>query len=319
MQRKVAAPVVRAAWIIVTIVVTGCASLAQPGGTSRRAAIPVIAGKGVTLYAAGDIADCRKRTFDRSGAARTAVLIEAGINDDPHAVVAALGDTTYPAGRSVEFTDCYAPTWGRFKSRTLPAPGNHEYYTSGASGYFDYFGAQAGPGRRGYYSTEVGTWHVVSLNSALQSPASDAQLKWLIDDLARARRASARGCILAFWHHPLYSSGGHGNNPHMRRIWQALVMADADVVLTGHDHDYERFSPQDADANLDLRHGIRAFVIGVGGAELTPFTTTKPHSVAQDNTSHGVLKMELKPDGYEWALIPVDGGEPRDPGSARCH
>ena len=301
--------------IAMATALAGCASLAG------HDAAPLAAQEGptMTIFAAGDIADCRNRPAAESAAARTADLIMAGIDRDPAALVLALGDTTYPVGLPAEFTTCYAPTWGRFLEHTLPAPGNHEYYTAGAPGYFGYFGKRAGEGQRGYYSHDAGAWHIVSLNSALRPPQSETQIAWLQDDLARNRRSNPHGCVLAFWHHPYYSSGGHGNNLHMRAAWQALLDVRADVVLSGHDHGYERFEPQDANANLDAASGLRQFVIGNGGAELTPFTATKPHSLAQDNSTHGVLKMLLGPRGYQWAFLPVDGGITRDAGSAPCH
>lgn len=305
------------ALLVALSALAGCASLSGNGGMPP--VTPSTSASGVTVFAAGDIADCRKTPAADSGAARTAALIGAGIAADPTAMVLALGDTTYPVGLPAEFADCYAPTWGQFKSRTLPAPGNHEYYTTGAPGYFGYFGAAAGPAQRGYYSTEVGTWHVISLNSNLKAPAADAQLAWLADDLATLRRRDSSACVLAFWHHPLYSSGGHSNNPHMRAIWEALMAARADLVLAAHDHDYERFAPQDAAGNADPAGGIRSFVVGNGGARLTPFTATKANSQAQDNSVHGVIKLVLKARGYEWAFLPVDGSAPRDAGHAGCH
>lgn len=301
---------------IAAICLGGCASLAEP---DRTATVDAIDGAGVTVYAAGDIADCRKMPAARTGAAQTAAMIAIGLAADPAALVLALGDTSYPAGVAAEFTDCYAPTWGRFRERTMPAPGNHEYYTPGASGYYDYFGELAGPGRRGYFSKEVGAWHVISLNSNLKPPATASQLAWLREDLAQLRARRPQGCILAFWHHPVYSSGGHGNNAHMLPAWQALLDARADVVLAAHDHDYERFAPQDARANRDERNGIRSFVVGTGGAELTLLGPTKPHSMAQDNASFGVLKMVLKPAGYEWGYQAVGRSGALDAGSARCH
>lgn len=316
--RNASGPAIATAALLLTLsALAGCASLSGSGGMVSAA--PSIQGNGVTVFAAGDIADCRKSRPADSGAARTAALITAGIAADPAAVVLALGDTTYPVGLPAEFSDCYAPTWGQFKSRTLPAPGNHEYYTAGAPGYFGYFGAAAGPGQRGYYSTTVGAWHVLSLNSNLKAPEADAQLAWLTDDLAALRRRDPSACVMAFWHHPLYSSGGHGNNLHMRAAWEALMAARADLVLAAHDHGYERFAPQDAAGNADAAAGIRSFVVGNGGARLTPFIGTKANSLAQDNATHGVLKLVLKARGYEWAFLPVDGSAPRDAGSAGCH
>ena len=315
--RNVATHATLACTLLALSALAGCASLAD--GEAMQTASAAAKDTGVTVFAAGDIADCRKVRAADSGAARTAALIVGGIAADPAAVVLALGDTAYPVGLPAEFNDCYAPTWGQFKSRTLPAPGNHEYYTAGAPGYFGYFGAAAGPDRRGYYSTDVGAWHVVSLNSNLEATQADAQLAWLSEDLAALRRRDPAACILAFWHHPLYSSGGHGNNLQMRGVWQALMAARTDLVLTAHDHDYERFAPQDAASNADAAAGIRSFVVGNGGARLTPFTATKANSLAQDNATHGVLKLILRPRDYEWAFLPVDGTAARDVGGASCH
>lgn len=300
-----------------TALLTSCASLSVPQVTGLPSS--VIGPAGITVYAAGDIADCRKIAAAQSGAARTATLIETGLAIDPGAIALALGDLVYPAGTTAQFDDCYAPTWGRFKTRTLPAAGNHEYYTNGAAGYFDYFGSVAGPERRGYYSTDLGAWHVLSLDSNLKGVASDAQLAWLKSDLAAMRSQSARRCVLAFWHHPLYSSGGHGNNPHMRNVWQALYDARADLVLAAHDHHYERFAAQDAGGNADARNGIRSFVVGNGGASLTPLGPTKRNSEAQTNAVLGVLRLQLKAGAYDWAFLPADGSGPRDNGSGACH
>lgn len=303
--------------LLLAAAIGGCASLADANRAATHGA--PIDGAGVTVFAAGDIADCSKVAAAASGAARTAAIIEAGIAGDPATRVLAMGDTSYPVGKPAEFSDCYAPTWGRFKDRTLPAPGNHEYYSPGAAGYYGYFGALAGPEERGYFSADVGAWHVLSLNSNLKGDASAHQLAWVEADLAHLRRQAPTRCVLAFWHHPVYSSGGHGNNPQMVPVWQALLAARADVVLSAHDHDYERFAPQNADAGLDQRGGIREFIVGTGGAHLTPFTGTKAHSQAQDNSTNGVLKLVLKPTGYEWGFMPADGSAVRDAGSAPCH
>jgi hypothetical protein len=276
----------------------------------------------VTVYAAGDIADCRWGRAQYSEAARTAALIEAGLAQDSGAVVLSLGDHTYPVGLPAEFSGCYAPTWGRFKARTYPAPGNHEYYSGGA-GYFDYFGAQAGPDKRGYYSFELGAWHVVSLNSSLRDAEAAAQLLWLKDDLAR----HPHHCTLAYWHAPLYSSGGHPPGTRMQAVWQALYEAGAELVLSGHDHDYERFAPQDADGHADAARGLRQFVAGTGGAYLTPLRWPRANSEVRDNSHHGVLKLVLKDDGYDWDFLALDERAPHDfpapamhdSGSARCH
>jgi 3',5'-cyclic AMP phosphodiesterase CpdA len=273
--------------------------------------------QGITVYAAGDIARCAYRDPAYSGAADTAATVAAGLAQDPQAVVLALGDLTYPHGAMKEFTDCYAPTWGRFKDRTWPAPGNPEYYTPGAKPYFAYWGARAG---RGYYSFELGTWHIISLDSNLAPIEHAAQLDWLRADLARH---PAR-CTLAYWHHPLYSSGGHGSVPKMRDAWKLLYDAGAELVLSGHDHDYERFAPQDADGRLDPTHGIRQFVVGTGGAYPTPFLFTVAHSEVRDSNRTGVLRLRLYAGGYGWEFVESTrlasfSIAPPDRGSAACH
>jgi 3',5'-cyclic AMP phosphodiesterase CpdA len=282
----------------------GGAAAAQDGGA-------------ITVYAAGDIARCPYRDAAYSGAAETAATVAAGLAHDPRAVVLALGDLTYPHGAATEFRDCYTPTWGRFKARTYPAPGNHEYYTAGAAPYFDYFGARAA---RGHYSFELGSWHVVSLDSNLPPAGLAVQLDWLRADLAQH---PAR-CTLAFWHHPLYSSGGHGSVPTMRAAWQVLADAGAELVLSGHDHDYERFAPQDADGRLDAARGLRQFVVGTGGAYPAPFLFTAAHSEVRDSSRQGVLRLRLRDGGYDWEFLesvritPLGVAEP-DRGSAPCH
>jgi hypothetical protein len=272
---------------------------------------------GVTVYAAGDIASCAHADPAWSGAAATAALISAGLAAVPQAVVLALGDITYPVGALAEFTDCYGPTWGKFKHRTLPAPGNHEYATTGATGYFHYFGAAAGPG---YYSVQLGSWRLFSLNSNLGPVEHKAQLAWLREQLVRQ---PAR-CTLAYWHHPLYSSGMHGNIAHMKQAWQALYEAGADIVLSGHDHVYERFAPQDAEGRRDTARGLRQFVVGTGGALPTPFFWPRANSEARDNNHIGVLKLVLGADSYQWEFLQVANdsagrGQRPDHGAGHCH
>ena len=297
--------------ITLTLGTAGCVlQSAPPADTSI-----LIPGNGVTIYAAGDIAECKKTKPADTGAAQTAALINAALGADQDAAILSMGDNVYPAGSAPEFRDCYAPTWGSFKARTYPAPGNHEYYTAGATGYFDYFGAAAGPGQRGYYSFDLGQWHLLSLNSNLKAEQHQAQLAWLKADLAQHKTR----CALAYWHHPLYSSGGHGNNDHMRDVWQVLQAADVEVVLAGHDHDYERFAPQDDQGQRDDTHGIREIVVGTGGAELEGFLLPRFHREAANDATHGVLKMILKPSGYEWEFLPVGGGRFTDRGAALCH
>lgn len=271
--------------------------------------------KGVTIYAAGDIADCKNLPPAASGAAKTASLIEVGLARDKNAVVLTLGDSTYPLGLPIEFENCYRPTWGRFKQRTHPAPGNHDYYTPEAIGYYGYFGEAAGPNRRGYYSFDLGGWHLISLNSYLKPEQHKEQLAWLKADLERNK---AR-CTLAYWHHPMFSSGGHGSDSRMEEAWKMLVAADADLVLASHDHDYERFAPKDANGNRNEARGIRQFVVGTGGAKLSWFGLHRSDSEARDNSTHGVLKLTLKQRGYEWEFLPVTEGGYTDRGAALCH
>jgi 3',5'-cyclic AMP phosphodiesterase CpdA len=270
---------------------------------------------GVAVYAAGDIARCPHPDARFSDAADTAAIVAAALALDPQAAVLTLGDNTYPYGRAREFQDCYGPTWGRFKDRTWPAPGNHEYATDNGAPYFAYFGARAG---NGHYSFELGGWHLVSLDSQLTAPAHAAQLAWLREDLAR----HPAKCTLAYWHHPLYSSGGHGSIPKMRDAWELLYRAGAEIVLSGHDHDYERFAPQDAAGRLDAARGIRQFVVGTGGAFPTPFLWTAANSEVRDANSMGVLRLTLLDGAYEWAFLPAGplppGAQP-DHGRGQCH
>jgi hypothetical protein len=289
------------------------ASLASPACM----AAPVVAADAV-VYAAGDIAACRGRAPQFAVATLTAQRIEADLAGQAlPAAVLTLGDNTYPVGKLAEFTDCYGPTWGRFKAITYPSPGNHEYAGGLAKGYFTYFGARAA---KGYYSFALGSWHLVSLDSNLKGEAFQAQLDWLRADLA----ASGARCTLAYWHHPLYSSGGHGSMATMRAAWQLLQAAGAELVLSSHDHDYERFAPQDADGGLDAAGGMRQFVVGTGGAQLTPFLLTENHSEKRDNSRMGVLKLTLSQGAYAWEFLEAsyDGyGQPPAPdrGNGLCH
>ncbi|MBI1891590.1 MAG: metallophosphoesterase [Burkholderiales bacterium] len=297
--------------------VSGCKSDAPTQNINVPVKPPavVLPSKGAVIYAAGDIAQCGKLPVQESGAAKTAALILRELASHPNAAVLMLGDNTYPDGLLAEFTDCYHPTWGQFKARTYPSPGNHEYNTPGAAGYYTYFGAAAGNKDKGYYSVELDSWHLISLNSNLPPSEHQAQLAWLKEDLAKH---PAR-CTLAYWHHPVFSSGGHGNVDRMRDAWTLLVTAGADVVLSAHDHNYERFAPQDADGLRDGRRGIREFVVGTGGARLTPIVFRKENSEITGNSTHGVLKLVLKNGGYEWEFLPVSNGGFTDKGIALCH
>jgi hypothetical protein len=251
--------------------------------------------------AAGDVEGCG------SGAA-TAKLID-GIDG----AVAALGDNAYPNGSTGDYAHCYDPTWGRFKSRTRPVPGNHDYDTPRAAGYFRYFGALAGPSGTGYYSYDVGSWHVVALNSNCGSVDCAAETQWLDSDLT----AHPTPCTLAYWHHPRFSSGSVGDSSTVTPFWKVLYNHRATIVLSGHDHDYERFAPQDPAGRPDPGRGIRQFVVGTGGGSLGTFYGRDPNSQARSDTTFGVLKLTLRPDGYDWRFVPVDNGF-TDSGSDTC-
>lgn len=265
----------------------------------------------VTIVAAGDIADCGADGTQFPIAALTAALIEP-----TDRAVLTLGDNTYPVGAPKEFEDCFEPTWGRFKDRIRPSPGNHDYMTTDADGYFGYFGATAGPGLRGYYSFDLGGWHFVSLNSNVEAGIGSAQYEWLRADLAESSDVL---CTLAYWHHPVFTSGPHGNNPHMSEIFELLHAAGAEIVLVGHDHDYERFAPQDVHGQPDSERGVRSFTVGTGGARLYTFRATQPNSEVRDRSTHGVLRLTLVAGAYRWAFMPVGGGPARDEGAGDCH
>jgi hypothetical protein len=260
------------------------------------------------LLAAGDIADC-----DSTGDEATAALL-----DGLEGTVATLGDHVYDNGTAQEFADCYHPSWGRHKSRTRPAAGNHEYNTSGATGYYGYFGAAAGDPKKGYYSYNLGSWHIVVLNSNCSAiggcGAGSAQEQWLRADLA----ANPTACTLAYWHHPRYSFGRYGNDARTQALWQALADHGAEIVLAGHDHTYQRYAPLDPSGNRDP-NGIRQFVVGTGGKNLYSMGTTPATVEAASASAFGLLKLTLRPDGYDWAFIPVAGESYTDSGSGTCH
>jgi hypothetical protein len=262
-----------------------------------------------TLVAAGDVASC-----DSSGDEATARLV-----DRIPGAVAALGDTAYPDGSTSDFDRCYAPSWGRFKDRTRPAPGNHEYQTRGAAGYFRYFGAAAGDPRRGYYSYDLGSWHIVVLNSncwVAGCGRGSGQERWLRADL----RASPRRCTLAYWHHPLFTSGAnHGPETTVRPLFQALYDHGAEVVLAGHNHNYERFAPQDPAGHSDPARGIRSFVVGTGGASHYQFGAVAANSEVRSADTFGVLRLTLGDGRYDWRFVPVAGRSFTDRGSGTCH
>jgi Calcineurin-like phosphoesterase len=263
-----------------------------------------------TLVAAGDIANC-----GTNGDEQTAALL-----DRLPGTVLTLGDTVYEDGSTGDFAKCYAPSWGRFRDRTYPVPGNHDYHTPGASSYFDFFGSRAGPRGKGWYSFDLGGWHLIGLNSNCGDvggcAAGSEQERWLRADLA----AHPARCTLAFWHHPRFSSGTrHGSRKAVGALWTALHDAGADLVLSAHEHNYERFAPLDSQGRVDPARGIREFVVGTGGDGHYPFGTPLPGSEARNSDTYGVLQLQLQPTGYRWRFVPTQEGSFEDSGSGTCH
>ena len=283
---------------------------------------PSSSGSSPTIATAGDIA-CANTDAAYNGGAGTStacqqlatsnLLLNAG-----YAAVIVLGDNQYNSGSLSQFNAVYNPTWGRAKSITHPAIGNHEYGTSNASGYFTYFGSAAGDPSKGYYSYDIGTWHVVTLNSnctIVACTAGSAQEQWLRSDLS----AHPSACTVAVTHHARWSSGHDGDNVFLQPLWQALINGGVDVLLSGHSHNYERFAPQNASGGLDNTNGIRQFVVGTGGAFFTGVGSAHPNSQVRNNDTFGILKMTLRPTGYDWQFIRAAGGSFTDSGSTACH
>jgi acid phosphatase type 7 len=280
-------------------VVMGCG-----GGGDREAAV---------LLAAGDIAEC-----DHQGDEATARLLA----DYPNATIATLGDNAYQHGTPEEFARCFAPSWGRYRESMRPATGNHDHATEDARGYHEYFGDRGGPFDRYYYSYDLGPWHVAVLDSdcwrvggcALDEP----QAQWFRRDL---RRNSAR-CTLAYWHRPPFSSGRYGDpedTERVRPLWQVAVEGGVDVVLVGHEHSYERFAPMDNAGRADPE-GVQLFIVGTGGGNLRSYRRTRlPTTVVRNDDTWGVLRLTLRPDGYDWKFLPVAGKTFSDAGSRACH
>jgi len=283
---------------------TASAPTAVPTATAIPAAV---------LVGAGDIASCSS-----DGDTVTARLLE-GIDG----TVFTLGDDAYESGSAREFKDCYGPTWGRdsIKSRTMPVPGNHEYNSTDAIPYFDYFGAAAGDRDKGYYAYDLGGWRIYVLNtntgtcSAVACGKGSAQEEWLKADLA----ANPHPCVLAMWHHPRFSSGRHGNNPVSIALWQDLYAAGAEIILNGHDHTYERFAPMDASGDRDDAAGIVEMVVGTGGKDHYEFTRVKPNSLVRNANAWGVLELTLSPGAWSYEFVPEPGKTFSDSGTGTCH
>jgi acid phosphatase type 7 len=298
---------------------------ASAGPLAASAADPVVA-------AAGDIACDPTSSSFNGGNGSTNNCRQKATSDlllDPSiSSVLLLGDNQYYCGGYQAWLQSYDKSWGRVKGITRPAPGNHEYLTSGgtdcnsananAAGYFRYFGAAAGDPAKGYYSYDVGSWHFIVLNSECTDvggcSATSPQGVWLREDLA----AHTNYCTLAYWHIPLFSSGGRASSRY-RTFWDALYAADADIVLNGHDHIYERFAPQRPDGTADSARGIREFVVGTGGSNHTSLSTVFANSQVRNTSTYGVLRLTLHPQGYDWRFVPEAGKTFNDSGSGACH
>ncbi|HNT56078.1 MAG TPA: metallophosphoesterase [Anaerolineaceae bacterium] len=262
------------------------------------------------LIGAGDIAVC-----DNPGSELTAQLLDRLSGD-----VFTAGDNSNEQGTPEQFAFCFDPSWGRHVDRIHPAPGNHDYKTDYAAGYFGYFGPAAGPSLQGWYSYELNGWHILSLNSNCEriggcGPGSP-QYEWLLNELA----AHPEGCTLAYWHHPLFTSGEHGPSVDVAPLWDVLYAVGAEVVINGHDHHYERFAPQSPAGVLDEAYGVRQFIVGTGGALLRELPGDRmANSQAAVIGYHGVLRLGLYVDGYSWQFITAPDGLVLDEGRAECH
>ena len=273
-------------------------------------AAPLAQTEPAVIVGAGDISNC----------SNTEDTYTAYLMDSIEGTVITLGDDAYEVGSLKEFNECYGPTWGRHLDRTRPVPGNHEYGSQGAEGYFTYYGDAATPLEpgctrdcKGYYSYDVGDWHIVALNSEIPNQTGSEQEQWLRADLA----ANPTACTLAYYHRPTFSSGHHSGGAAID-LYRALYDYGADVVLVGHDHNYERFAPQSPSGQYEPERGIRQIVVGTGGAILRDFEFIQPNSEVRDHETWGVIKMTLHPDSYDWEFIPIPGQTFTDAGSSPC-
>lgn len=295
----------------VALTVTDSRGAKSPPSTTT--ADVAVAGSNIVFMGAGNIGDCGSQNDNR-----TAALINA----EPGAVVFTLGDNAFPNGTGGDYDSCYSPSWGQFKSRTHPTLGNHEYSMGNADGAFDYFGDAAGQRGKGWYSYDVGQWHVIVLNDNLTfvqfGPGSE-QGQWLASDLA----ANTKKCTIAMWHVPLWQSSntsGGLSNSERKPLWDALYAAGVEIVLNAQPHHYERLKPMTPSGSVDEARGIREFIVGTGGGEGTilPTVAIHPNSEVRSDV-FGVLKLTLKPDSYDWAFVPIAGQSFSDSGSGTCH
>jgi len=271
-----------------------------------RALMSVSATGGAVLVGAGDIGSCTTTNDDATGR----------LLDSIPGTVFTTGDNAYTSGTATQYTTCYDPAWGRQKARTQPSPGEHDYLTTNASGYFGYFGPAAGDSTKGYYSYDLGSWHVVVLNSAIAMNVGSPQEQWLRADLA----ASSKTCTVAYWHHPLYFSiGASGVNSSVKPLWDALYAYGAELVLNAHYRVYERFIPQTSTGLVDTAYGIREIIVGTGGAGLNTFDSIRPNSQVHNSGTPGVLKVALNTNSYNWQFVPIAGKTFTDSGTTACH
>lgn len=304
-------------WLLVACMIGPSLFVTQHhAGTAWAGAGPAGPEGDPVLVGAGDIASC-----STPGAETTARLL-----DGVAGTVFTAGDNVQGSGAAEEFADCYDPTWGRHKARTRPVPGNHDYEAADGAAYYDYFGSAAGDPGRGYHSYTLGSWRVVALNSNCGAVSgcsrNSPQARWLPADLA----ANPTPCLLAYWHHPRFFSATEGpsavpgdpsSDRKMTGVWRDLQAAGADVVVSGHRHVYERFAPMNADGVADPA-GIRQFVVGTGGDSLQTFGRIAPNSEARIEGVQGVLKLTLRPDGYDWEFLAAPDGAAIDKGSGSC-
>jgi hypothetical protein len=292
-------------------VTAGSGGVRDTGGRTVAAATSASFVVTPALAGASDIADCTT-----PGTAATAALLEHF-----NGTVFTAGDNAYPSGSVHDFATCYGPTWGMQLSRTRPAAGNHDYVTRGATGYFSYFGAAAGPSGRGYYSYDLGAWHVVVLDTnnvclLVKCDATSAQVKWLRADLA----ASTAPCTVAIWHHPRFSSGFHGSSTTYAPFWNALYQYGAEIVVNGHDRDYQRFAQQTPTGMADPTYGIREFVVGTGGVGHDRLKTPRIRNTeASNDKTFGVIELTLHASSYQWRFVPIAGSTYTDSGTGHCH
>ena len=267
------------------------------------------------LVAVGDIACPPGGAVTATTCQQAATYSLAARLKPDHVLV--LGDNQYDSGTLADYQASYALTWGKLKSKTFPVPGNHEYYTAGATGYYDYFGSAAGSRTQGWHASTYGGWRVLGLNSNCAyvggCQTGSAQEKWLRSNLYNNR---SKKCTLALWHHPRFSSGEHGDNPEMADLWETLQDYDAEFVLAGHDHAYERFLPMNSDGTGGGSDTMPSWVVGGGGKSLYRIAHSRPNSAGY-SLSFGVLKLDLYSKGYKWRYYPASGGS-TDNGTGYC-